>query len=261
MKETKRTRIDKSIEIEKKNGFKHISRNIAVLASPNSAIELMQFDGNYEKSKMPVEGPGITHVCFQSPVAKPIYEKAKTFGATIVSRGNAPIDRGFGYQYAYARDENGIMFEMEQAEKPTFTEDIWIGHVAIVTPNIDSLVKFYTLLLAIAPHRRADNIKDNPKLDDIANIDNLKIRGAWIKIGNTNLEMWQFENPLPKKLEKPSPMTQIGYNKISFEVKNLDSVYKKLKSSGIKFLSEPIDSKVLLRDIDGNLLELFETKK
>jgi catechol 2,3-dioxygenase-like lactoylglutathione lyase family enzyme len=214
---------------------------------------------------MPIQGPGITHVCFQAPRSKSIYEKVKTFGANILSRGNVPIDRGFGITYAYAKDPNGIMFEMEHFAEPPFEQDVLIGHVALVTPDIDRLVSFYTQLLGIEPNRRIDNIKNSPKLDDIANIDSLRMRAAWFKLDNMILEMWQFQNPKTKEPSQPLPFSQIGYNTVAFGVGNLQNEFKRLSSKGVKFLSAPVQnansSSVYARDPDGNLLLLEEIQK
>jgi catechol 2,3-dioxygenase-like lactoylglutathione lyase family enzyme len=249
-------------DVEKKGILTKKNHKFSILQGPNCFLELMQFAGSESQdlSKMPIEGPGITHVCYQASKTKPIYEKVKTLSAKIISRGNQPIDRGFGYTYAYARDLNNIMFEMEHLEKPTFKEDVIVGHVALVTPDMDRLVKFYTQILGIEPHTRRDSIRDSPKLDDIANIDGLKMRAAWFKTGSIGLEMWSFENPKTLEAQKPSPYHQIGYNKVVFEVENIDSEYKRLKDLGVKFLSEPVSNKnysvVYARDPDGNLIGL-----
>lgn len=264
LNELSKTSISSAVAVEQAAGFKHVNRKVAILNSANAHIELNQFEGNKQPCTMPIPGPGITHVCFQSPAANPIYAKSKSLGATIVSRGSAPVDRGFGIQYAYIRDQDNILFEMEQLDKPTFSENCWVGHVAIVTHDIDRLVAFYTQLLGNKPHNRVDNIKNSPKLDDIANMDSLKLRGAWFKVGNMQLEMWQFDNPPIKAAEHPRSFTQTGYQKISLEVGDLASEYKRLSEIGVRFLSKPVTTKerseVFLRDPDGNLLLLQEFK-
>ena len=251
---------------EKRNNLTTKKYKTAILQGANCFLELMEFTGSASQnlSQMPIQGPNITHVCYQAPKNKPIYEKVKTLSAKIVSRGNQPIDRGFGYTYSYARDLNNIMFEMEHLEKPTFKEDVIVGHVALVTPDMDRLVKFYTQLLGIEPHTRRDSIKNNLKLDDIANIDGLKMRAAWFKTGSIGLEMWSFENPKTNQAKTPSPYHQIGYNKVIFEVENIDSEYKRLKDLGMIFLSEPSvnqgDTIIYIRDPDGNLIGLEQLK-
>jgi catechol 2,3-dioxygenase-like lactoylglutathione lyase family enzyme len=258
--------IKQQIAAEKLAKIKHQNRKIAILKSPNGQIELVQFDkvSPTAQSVMPIQGAGITHVCYQSPHTNLIYEKSKNLGAKIVSRGTSGVDRGYGIKYAYIRDTDNIMFENEQFDKPKFTENNWIGHVAIVTPDIDGLVKFYSQLLNNQPINRIDNIKNNPKLDDIANLDSLKLRGAWFKVGNMLLEIWQFDNPELIANKTPISYSEIGYQKIVFEVENLENLYKKLSEKGINFLSKPVNDnemkEVFLRDPDGNLLLLQQLK-
>lgn len=263
LKETDRQQVKIEVPVEKAGGFAHKSRSVAVLQSSNARLELIEFKraGKQQPSPMPVQGPGITHVCYQSPATVSIYTKAKANGATVVSRGNAPVDRGFGIRYSYIKDADGIMFETEQLDKPKFADSLWVGHVAIVTHDIDRLVVFYTQLFGKEPVNRIDNIKNSPKLDDIADIDSLRLRGAWFVVGNMMLELWQFDNPPIKPAQTPAPFTQIGYQQISFGVGDIMADYKRLIANGVKFLSSPVatpkSTEVFFRDPDGNLLSLW----
>ena len=157
---------------------------------------------------MPVQGPGITHICYQSSAKNSIYKQAKINGATVVSRGTTPVNRGYGIQYAYIRDANNIMFETEQFDKVPFSEAMWIGHVALVSPNMDKIIDFYAKLLGRKPQNRLDKIKSSTKLDDIANIDSLKLNAAWFKTPNMLLEIWQFDNPPTTPPLQRSPLGQ-----------------------------------------------------
>ena len=262
--EVSRSRIINKVPVEKESGIGHVARNVVLLRGPNGQIELDQFDGVADKPvcAMPVQGPGITHVCYQAPAASGLYAKSKASGGSIVSRGSVPVDRGYGIQYAYAKDPDGMLYELEQLDKPPFAESVWMGHIALATPDIDRLVAFYTKLLGVKPHNRIDNIRNSPKLDDIANVDSLKLRVAWFKTGNMVVEIWQFDNPPTRQPDSPPPYTQIGYTKISFEVSNLDREYRRLRAAGLTFLSPPVlfagSPAVFLRDPDGNLLSLEE---
>lgn len=262
--EVRRYRLTDRVSAGPKSGSRSIARNVTVVRGPNGQLELSQFDGAAEQpvSAMPVQGPGITHVCYQAPAASALYAKSKVLGGTIVSRGTTPVDRGYGIQYAYVKDPDGIMYELEQLDKPPFADSVWVGHVALVTPDIDRLVMFYTKLLGVKPHNRIDNIRNSPKLDDIANIDSLKLRAAWFKTGNMTVEIWQFDNPRTATITAPASATKIGYTSISFEVNNIRQTYDQLHNAGLTFLSIPVAvanaTVVSLRDPDGNLLNLVE---
>lgn len=262
--EVQRYRVTDPVLVEKRSKLKHSNRNVALLRGPNGQLELSEYDGatTQPASTMPIPGPGITHVCYQAPAASDLYSKSKAAGGSIVSRGSEPVDRGFGIQYAYAKDPDGILYELERLDKPPFADGVWLGHVALVTPDIDRLVSFYTKLLGVGPRHRMDTIRNSPKLDAIAGIDSLRLRAAWFNVGNMTLEIWQFENPPTRAREAPLPVTQIGYSKVSFEVNNLNRLYERLRTDGFSFVSPPEISAgttaVLLRDPDGNLLSLEE---
>lgn len=261
-----RTNLSKPVNLERQSGFVHVPRKVAVMQSANARLELVQFAGADKQGPgaMPIPGPGITHVCYQSPAGVAIYEKVNAAGGSVVSRGNGPVDRGFGIRYTYLRDPDNLLFETEQLDKPKFTDSLWVGHVALVTPDIDRLVTFYQNLLGTPPTNRIDNIKNSPKLNDIANMDGLRLRGAWFKVGNMQLEIWQFENPATPQPTQPVPFTQIGYGQIAFEVSDLPADYVRLSGLGVKFLSQPVSvdgaSAVYFRDPDGNLLCLVSPK-
>lgn len=61
---------------------------------------------------------------------------------------------------------------------------------------------------------------------------------------------------------KPAPG---GFNRIQFEVEDLESMIKKLKSKGATFRNEvvtaPAGDQILVSDPSGNLIELFESKE
>jgi catechol 2,3-dioxygenase-like lactoylglutathione lyase family enzyme len=259
LKVSNKLTINKVLKVEKSSKIKHFDRKIVFLEGANSNFELIKFENSESQnlSQMPVEGPGITHVCFQIPQAKSIYENVKKLGAKMVSRGDKPVDLGgYGIYYAYAREQNNIMFEMEHFDKPTFSTSVNIGHVALVTPDIDRLVAFYQKVLGMKPIRRVDNPK-NPKLDDIGDIDNIKLSGAWFKFDNMLLEIWQYHHPVTKSPTKPVDFDEIGYHEIAIEVGNIENEYLRMKGF-TNFLSKPIQKKVFFRDPDGNLLSLIQ---
>ena len=241
--------------------------NSAVLAFPNGYLKLSEYDRSdfSPPPVLPVKGPGITHVCYQSPTSEDIYQRLINGGATTVSRGEQPVHLlGQGVYYAYARDHDGIMYETEHLDHAPFEGPIWLSHAALVSPDLDRLVEFYSLLLDAKPNRRTDRAS-GPRFDEVAGYDNVMIRAAWFDIGNMILEMWQFVNPVTPEPQRPSAIEDVGYNKVAFEVSDLQTEYERLTTLGVAFLSSPARSvdgwEVCLRDPDGNLISLIQPKQ
>jgi catechol 2,3-dioxygenase-like lactoylglutathione lyase family enzyme len=242
------------------------SSNSAVLAFPNGYLKLSEYDRSdfSPPPVLPVKGPGITHVCYQSPTSEDIYQRLINGGATTVSRGEQPVHLlGQGVYYAYARDHDGIMYETEHLDHAPFEGPIWLSHAALVSPDLDRLVEFYSLLLDAKPNRRTDRAS-GPRFDEVAAYDNVMIRAAWFDIGNMILEMWQFVNPVTPEPQRPSAIEDVGYNKVAFEVSDLQKEYERLTALGVRFLSSPATSvdgwEACLRDPDGNLISLIQPK-
>ena len=249
---------------EKASGFNNEPVARVALKGPNGQLELSQYESSLAgpAEEIPFQGPGVTHVCYQSPTTVDVYSKFRSLGATPVSRGTEPIDLGgYGVYYAYERDADGIMFETEHLDKPHFEGSIWLSHVALVTPDLDRLVDFYQNLLGFEPNRRSNRVS-GPRFDEVVDFDAVKIRAAWFDTANMIVELWQFTNPVTAEPGPPIPYEKIGYNKFAFEVSDIDHDYKRLVDSGVQFLSEPVQTdestEVFARDPDGNLLSLIQ---
>ena len=69
---------------------KNVEAQTRTLRSNSGQIRLMQFAQPAPAARsagiVPVQGPGITHVCFQSPDEKPIFPKFVAAGARPLSR-------------------------------------------------------------------------------------------------------------------------------------------------------------------------------
>lgn len=240
------------------------SSKSARLAFPNGYLKVSEYDRSHLPSAtvVPVMGPGITHVCYQSPTQENIYQRLMDSGATPVSRGTEPVHLlGQGVYYAYARDRDGIMYETEHLDRSPFEGPIWFSHVALVSPDLDRLVEFYGLLLNAEPNRRT-NRASGPPFDEVADYDDVMIRAAWFDIGNMILEMWQFVNPVTPEVKQNQAFEALGYNKVAFEVSDLEKEVERLSDQGIEFLA-PLGMsddglEVCLRDPDGNLISLIQ---
>ena len=231
-------------------------------------LELTQFafdEAFAPPGEMPVIGPGLTHVCYQSPASQPAYERFKGGETRLISRGDRPIDLArAGITYAYARDPAGNIFEMEQLTMPLRPEALWMGHIALVTYDIERLTRFYSQTLLGQDNAPACyRFGDNPRLDDVADVENVSLIGAWIRAFPLQLEFWQYLNP-PTPVPPPGqPVPRQGYYTINFEVDDVHADYERLQAQGVRFAASPRIypnvTQVYGFDPDGNAFQLRQS--
>ena len=232
-----------------------------IMKGPNAYLELMQFDSQTPEP-VPVEGPGFTHLCFQSPSEHLMYKGFKDAGATAVSWGEGPVDLGgYGVHYAYLRDADKTMYEVEQVDRPPFEGQVWIGHVALASHDIDRLVEFYSNVFGIEPYRRV-NKATGPRVDEVTGIKDARMRAAWFNVANMVFEIWEFVNPVTPDTSAARPFEKVGYNKFAFEVSDLTKEITRLKARDVKFASEPLATPIGVEayaaDPDGNRFSLVQ---
>jgi len=251
-----------------------VSFETAVLKGPNMLLELTQFDNSSDTMlrKMPPQGPGMTHTCYQSASAVPGYDKFKDAGVDMLSRGDTPIELGnYGVSYAYAYDPEGNMLELEQMSDFVIgltigkswakKHRLWMTQVAILSPDISKLIDFYEMVLGIAPYR-VGRYGDNPAFAEVADLDSLAFHGAWFMLDGRGkkLELMQYEPPhaTPNTLTTKTPLDP-GYT-YSLEVLDIQEEYKRLQEAGVRFISPPQQLGhfwiVYANDADGNVFSL-----
>jgi len=274
----KRKAVGATEAVETLYGEKGIQYETAILKGPNMLLELTEFNplSDSEIHKMPPQGPGMTHTCYQTPGSNSGYSKFKKAGVNMISRGDEPIDlAGMGMTYAYGYDPEGNIVELEQMSETLVKLQIgagyakqnpmWMTQVALMSPDLPRLIEYYEKFLAIKPYRITNGIK-NPKGDAIVNIDNTIIDAAWFGLDaqGKKLELMQYVNP-PTSTNLPSKkITDFGYT-FSFEVLDIQKEYDRLKKLGIDFVSEPQLLEdfwtVFARDVDGNIFSLRQVVK
>ena len=239
---------------------------IALIAMPTGIIQLMDFEPGKAAAPnpRPVIGPGYTHICFQSSARDPAVTRFMAAGLANISRfGKADgVDiGGYGVRYAYGRDPDGIMIENESLDAPKRNEAAWITHIANTVHDRDAMLAFYARVLGRKAHRTIEQ-ENRPRLDDVANIDGLKIRGGWINAGNMEIEVWEYERPRTPKPQSDRKLDEVGYNSFSLEVADLKAQRRRLKGLEVR-LAGPIfrlgDWKVqYIYDPEGNLFAMHE---
>lgn len=223
---------------------KHKQVDIALVEMPTGFIQLMDFEPGKPAAPnvRPVIGPGYTHICFQSSSTDPAILRFMAAGLSIISRFGKPdgVDiGGYGVRYAYGRDPDGIMIENESLDAPKRSEASWITHIANTVHDRDAMLVFYEKLLGHKPHRTIEQ-ENRPRLDDVANIDNLAIKGGWFNVGNMEIEVWEYTRPRTPAPTGKRKLDEIGYNAFALQVADLKAEQARLKRLGIQLAGAPV---------------------
>lgn len=233
----------------------------ALLKGPTGYLELFQFDAAAAQAsrKRGVHEAGIRHICLQHADADELFDAYVEAGSSWHAR---PSGLGTGALYCYIRDPEGNVIELEGvpwAEPGDITP--WYAHTAIVTADIQRLAGFYEMLTGVDVHRRG-SFGPHEKFDTVAGVDGVEFQGAWIRLANGEIEMWEYGAPRTVAAEEPRSVTDLGWNHICFEVDNLEAEYQRLGEHGVELHGPPLSVgrvKILYgRDPDGNIFELLE---
>jgi hypothetical protein len=106
-----------------------------------------------------------------------------------------------------------------------------------------------------------------PRIEEVTDIDNVRVRAAWFNVGNMVLEIWEYVNPVTPDTGAARSFEKLGFNKYAFEVADINSEMTRLKALGVNFSGTvqktAVGQEVYATDPDGNcfsLLQLLESE-
>ncbi len=222
-------------------------------------VELFEFAANNGKATLRSEifDAGIRHICLQGGMNDILFDRMVAQGA----KAHAPLSGlGTGNLYAYVRDLEENVIEIEGVPWQPEVARAWYAHTAIVTPDIDRLSDFYAMITGSPVHRRGTFGPDH-KFDVVSGLGDARFHGAWLRTGNAELEFWQYLAP-PTVAVSRRVMTDPGWSHICFETDDIDGDVDRLRDAGVE-LHAPVgefgNARVAFcRDPDGNAFELLE---
>lgn len=137
-------------------------------------------------------------------------------------------------------------------------------HISLSTADLDRFLGFYCDLLGL-PLISKSLVEPGmlPGFEKIVGAPGARVWVAQLSAGNLRLEVFCYEHPAPANGEAKAPW-DVGIRHIAFDVTGIDDEYRRLKTAGVEFLSEPqsLDGvalrSVYMRDPDGNIVEFQE---
>lgn len=224
-------------------------------AGPNGWIELVGVTAAAGRRRE-VNEPGVTHAGIQTGGIERVIERASAAG--FESHAD-PVELGTGFRYAYVRDAEQLVTEIEGAPHAPVDLEPWLVHGAIATPDIDRLRSAYEDLVGV-PAQNTARLGAIPAVDLLSALRDVDITGTWVPLANAKVEIWQFHNPPTCSGERPDYDTP-GSGHLAFESDDLHADVARATAAGFTVEDAPTGTDRLeiarLRDPDGNWVELM----
>ena len=128
---------------------------------------------------------------------------------------------------------------------------------------MDKALEFYHDLLGL--HIQGKTVEHGDFISKLFNSENVELKTIKLSAddNSTRLELLEFNNPKISKTKKIM-LFESGFTHISLTVKNLETLYLRLRKFGIEFNCPPTISPngtlkvAFCKDFEGNYLELSE---
>jgi catechol 2,3-dioxygenase-like lactoylglutathione lyase family enzyme len=139
-----------------------------------------------------------------------------------------------------------------------------IDHAALSVPDMDEAIAFYSGVLGFEVLMNFAWPKGAKPLDDLVGLSDSASKVAMLKLGDTKLEIFQYQNPEGRPQDPDRPVCDHGIIHLCLAVSDIQEEYERLEKAGVRFHSAPIpmgaETCVYGRDPFGNVLELIERK-
>jgi glyoxylase I family protein len=145
-----------------------------------------------------------------------------------------------------------------------------IDHINIVVDDLENMLRFYTQVLGLNPSKRVTI--SGPWIENVVGLKNVVGEVVYLDLpAGPRVELIQYK-PAGANPAHLSESNTRGIRHLAFRVDNIDEIFARLRSAGVKFLSDVQqvpDSQVTyaggvrkrlvyFHDPEGNLLELCE---
>lgn len=248
------------------------SARTRLLRRTNAQIRLFDFAARSKAgdsaAAVPVQGPGIAHICFQVADETQAHKRMLAAGAAPLGSSDlVQLNPRNPVYYGYVKDAHGVITEIEQVDLKTLKRPhpphlFRVRHVSLATPDLDRMIAFYSALLGGQEPRHVGNWFNvsGETVDKVSGLKNSKIEMAWFQLRNLEIEIFQYHSHPTRLPATPRPLDAPGYNMIVFDVSDIGEAKKRFVSAGGKIVTAPgkIDGGEIIfgRDPDGNLIGL-----
>jgi catechol 2,3-dioxygenase-like lactoylglutathione lyase family enzyme len=135
-----------------------------------------------------------------------------------------------------------------------------VDHVSFTVGDLDRSVAFFGRF-GLTPLKNYRS--EGPDVDEGTATENASMDITWLRLPHTKAPMLELIRYRNYPAERSALNSRVGAAHVCFEVDDLRSACRVLRTDGVEFLSEPHTDEagtqwVYMRDPDGNVVELIE---
>ena len=136
-----------------------------------------------------------------------------------------------------------------------------MNHLGVSVANLERSIEFYRDLLGMEVVEQGTF--EGEQYDRILGLKGANGRTASLRLGDMEIELFEFSHPLPKPGDPVRPVCDHGITHFCVEVTDIQDEYERLKAAGVSFHCPPlhfvgIATATYGRDPDGNVFELLQ---
>lgn len=136
-----------------------------------------------------------------------------------------------------------------------------LHHVAVGVPDLEAAVDFYVDAFGCEIVFRSHIDGTRADADAVIGIDGVEADAAMLRLGTTNLELWQYREPA--QVDMVSPPNALGFPHIAVAVTDIEAEQARLGEVGMTFVGPVVDmghqKAIYGADPFGNIIELYES--
>lgn len=138
-----------------------------------------------------------------------------------------------------------------------------VNHTGISVRDMSRSLSFYGELLGMELIFDSD-VDDVPALSAVVGMEKARGRVAWLRAGDTMIELWQWDHPDGRPLPTDYRPADKGVTHFAFEVDDVDAIYQKIVGAGYPANTEPKDlglhKTTYVRGPDDEIIEILEDR-
>ena len=138
-----------------------------------------------------------------------------------------------------------------------------VNHTGISVRDMERSLAFYRDLLGLELIFDSD-VDDVPPLSAVVGMDNARGRVAWLRAGDTMIELWQWDHPEGRPLPVDYRPADKGVTHYALETDDVDGLYQRIVDAGFHANTEPLDlglhKTTYVRGPDDEIIEILEDR-